>query len=291
MASRVQYRVVRPPRGSQMALGMGRGRGRSGAGIRILIALALAAFALISYFSSREVNPITGETQYVALEPDQEIAMGLQAAPEMIQQHGGEYPDPKLQDYIDQVGYRIVRNSDAAKTNWQFDFHLLADSQTINAFALPGGQVFITAALYKKLQTEGQLAGVLGHEIGHVIARHGAQRIAKGQLTDGLIGAVVVGSGSQNTAQVAAMIGELVNMKYGREDELESDDLGVRFMTQAGYDPNAMIGVMEILADSSEGQAPPEFFSTHPNPENRIQKIQAAIQKYYPNGLPAGLEE
>ena len=291
MASRVQYRAVRPPRGSQMALGMGRGRGRSGAGIRILIALALAAFALISYFSSREVNPITGETQYVALEPDQEIAMGLQAAPEMIQQHGGEYPDPKLQDYIDQVGYRIVRNSDAAKTNWQFDFHLLADSQTINAFALPGGQVFITAALYKKLQTEGQLAGVLGHEIGHVIARHGAQRIAKGQLTDGLIGAVVVGSGSQNTAQVAAMIGELVNMKYGREDELESDDLGVRFMTQAGYDPNAMIGVMEILADSSEGQAPPEFFSTHPNPENRIQKIKDAIQKYYPNGLPAGLEE
>ncbi|MEZ4663346.1 MAG: M48 family metallopeptidase [Caldilineaceae bacterium] len=291
MSSQIQYRARRPARGSQLTFGASRGRGRSGASIRILIALALAAFALISYFSSREVNPITGETQYIALEPEQEIAMGLQAAPQMIQQHGGEYPDQELQAYVDDIGFRIVRNSDAAKTGWQYDFHLLADPQTINAFALPGGQVFITAALYEKLQTEGQLAGVLGHEIGHVVARHGAQRIAKGQLTEGLIGAVVMGSGSQSTAQVAAMIGELVNMQYGREDELESDDLGVRFMTQAGYDPNAMIGVMQILAESSGGQQQPEFFSTHPNPENRIQKIQESIQKYYPNGLPAGLDE
>ena len=291
MARQVRYRAARPARGSQMAFGTGRGQGRSGANIRILIALALAAFALISYFSTREVNPITGETQYIALQPEQEIALGLQAAPQMMQQHGGEYADPELQAYVDEVGFRIVRNSDAAKTGWQFDFHLLADPQTINAFALPGGQVFITAALYEKLQTEGQLAGVLGHEIGHVIARHGAQRMAKGQLTEGLIGAVVVGSGSQSSAQLAAMIGQMVNMKYGRDDELQSDDLGVRFMAEAGYDPNAMIGVMQILEQASGGQSQPEFFSTHPNPENRVQKIQEAIQKYYPNGLPAGLQE
>jgi predicted Zn-dependent protease len=291
MVRRMQYGSTQPQRGSQIAFGPGRGQGRSGANIRILIALALAAFAVISYFSSREVNPITGETQYISLEPEQEIAMGLQAAPQMMQQHGGEYPDQELQDYIDQVGFRIVRNSDAAKTSWQYDFHLLADPQTINAFALPGGQVFITAALYEKLQTEGQLAGVLGHEIGHVVARHGAQRMAKGQLTEGIIGAVVVGSGSQSTAQMAAMIGQMVNMQYGREDELESDDLGVRFIAEAGYDPNAMIGVMQILEEAAGGQKQPEFFSTHPNPENRVQKIQEAIQKYYPNGLPAGLEE
>jgi predicted Zn-dependent protease len=159
----------------------------------------------------------------------------------------------------------------------------------VNAFALPGGQVFITDALASRLETEGQLAGVFGHEIGHVVARHGAQRIAKSQLTNGLIGAVAVASEDQRTAMMAAMIGQLVNMKYGRNDELESDRIGVKMMADAGYDPRAMIRVMEVLAEASKGGAPPEFFSTHPNPENRIGRIQEAIDAEFPNGVPEGL--
>jgi len=139
------------------------------------------------------------------------------------------------------------------------------------------------------LQTEGQLAGVLGHEIGHVIARHSSQRLAKNKLTQGLTGAVAVATGDASATQVAAVVGELINMSYGRDDELESDALGVRFMSEAGYDPRAMIEVMKILAKASGGARQPEFFSTHPNPENRIEKIQETIRKLYPLGVPAHL--
>jgi predicted Zn-dependent protease len=209
----------------------------------------------------------------------------------MIQQHGGLHGDPGLQALVDAVGRRIVERSDALETPWEFEFHLLADPDTVNAFALPGGQVFITMALFARLETEGQLAGVLGHEVGHVVARHSAQRMAKSQLTEGLMGAVVVATESARSAQVAAVIGGLVNMKYGRDDELESDSLGVRFTSDAGYDPRAMIRVMEILAEASGGARQPEFFSTHPNPENRIGRIEQAIRERFPNGVPEGLEE
>lgn len=256
------------------------GGARSAITGRLIIAGVLILFALISYFGSSVYNPVTGENQHISITEEQEIAMGLQAVPQMMQQFGGEYPDPRLQEYIDQIGFGIVNNSDAKDTPWKFEFHLLDDPETINAFALPGGQIFITTALYGKLETEGQLAGVLGHEVGHVVARHSAQQMAKQQLTQGVAGAVVTASGSQSTAQLAQMVAQMVNMSYGREDELQSDNLGVRFLCQAGYDPLAMIRVMEILKDSSNGQAPPEMFSTHPNPENRMEKIQAAIQEY-----------
>jgi len=121
----------------------------------------------------------------------------------------------------------------------------------------------------------------LGHEIGHVLGRHSAERIAKQDLTSGIVNGVLVGSdGSQSAAQTAAMIGNIVNMKYGRDDELESDELGVKIMFDAGYNPEEMIGVMEILKAASGGQRVPEFQSTHPDPENRIEKIKAAIEKY-----------
>lgn len=257
---------------------------------RLLIAVVIGIISLISYFSSSEYNPVTGEKQHISISKDQEIALGLQAVPEMVQQFGGLFPDQSLQDLVDKIGSDIVNKSAAKSTDWQFEFHLLADQQTVNAFALPGGQVFITYALLSRLESNGQLAGVLGHEIGHVIARHSAQRLAKQNLTQGLINAVLVGSESYSTAQTAAVIGQMVNMSYGREDELESDDLGVRFMSEAGYDPRGMIRVMEILAEASGGgQRQPEFFSTHPNPENRIQKIEHAIQKTFPNGVPKGL--
>jgi len=262
---------------------------------RLLIALILVGAALFTYFGSSVYNPVTDETQHINISPDQEVALGLQAAPEMEQQYGGLSTDSQAQRLVDQVCQRLVANSDAGQTEYPFECHLLADTQTINAFALPGGQVFITAALFDRLETEGQLAGVLGHEIGHVVARHGAEHIAKEQLTQGLTGAVVVASydpnnpNSQYAAAFAALVGQLVNLRYGRSDELESDTLGVRFMSQAGYDPNAMVRVMQILEESSSGGGQPEFFSTHPNPENRIARIQQAIAEQFPNGVPGGL--
>ena len=268
------------PYGGQGQGGYGqprRGRGLKGT---LLIGLAIAAFSLFKYCSSSQTNPITGETQYLSLSAEDEVALGLQSAPQMAQQHGGLHADQRAQDLVDAVGQRLVDNSIARHSNYPYDFHLLADEQVINAFALPGGQVFITAALFSQLETEDQLAGVLGHEIGHVIHRHGAERIHKMELTQGLTGAAVVAAGDYNSAQAAQMIGNLVNMKYGRDQELESDDFGVRLMIEAGYDATALIGVMDILEKAGGPNRQPEFKSTHPSPENRREKIMEAIETY-----------
>jgi beta-barrel assembly-enhancing protease len=265
------------------------GRRSTGIPIRLLIALVIAAISFFSYLGSRSENPVTGETQYVDMTPEQEIAMGLQAAPQMAQEYGGLYPNQQAQEYVKAVGQKIVASSVASQTPYRFDFHLLADEQTVNAFALPGGQIFITAALLDRLETEAQLAGVLGHEIGHVVGRHSSEHLAKQKLTQGLTGAVGVAAGDYNAARMAQMVGAMINMQYGRSDELESDKLGVKFMTDAGYDPRALMRVMEILEEASGGARQPEFMSTHPNPGNRIAQIEQAIQEYYPNGLPEGL--
>lgn len=275
---------------------MGRRTGSNSSGcIRIGIALVMAAFALFSYFGSKVYNPVTGEDQYISITQEQEIALGLQSRPEMIQEFDGLDPDNRAQQLVDAIGQDLVQSSLASQSDYPFEFHLLADPEVVNAFALPGGQIFITRALLERLETEGQLAGVLAHEIVHVIGRHSAENIAEMQLTQGLTGAVILATydpenpSSQRTAQIALLIGQLINMKFGRDDELESDNLGVKIMAQADYDPRSLVDVMQILDEASSGNRPPEFFSTHPNPENRIAEIQAAIEEYYPNGVPDGL--
>lgn len=245
--------------------------------IRIFIGLAIVAFAFIRKCSNMEENPYTGRSQHITMDAQQEIAIGLQSAPEMAQQHGGLYPDERLQAYVDQVGNKLVQNSIARETPYQFDFHLLADDRTINAFALPGGQCFITYALFKQLNEE-QLAGVLGHEIGHVIGRHSAERIASSEFWRTATMGATVGAG--DIGNVVGGIGQNTLLKNGRGDELESDDLGVLFMIQSGYDPNEMIEVMKILRAAAGPNRVPEFQSTHPDPENRIQKIKESIAKY-----------
>jgi predicted Zn-dependent protease len=272
-------------------------RSRGGFRGKLIIAAIIALFSIISYFSSRQYNEVTNEVQHVAITPNQEIALGLQATPEMTQQYGGEIQNEQVKSRVSSVGNRIVEKGIGKQTPYQFNFHVLADPKTINAFALPGGQVFITQGLLKRLTSEGEIAGVLGHEIGHVVARHGAQHIAKQRLTQGLTGAAVIAtydpnnSRSRNTAAMAILVGQLVNLRYGREDELQSDELGVRFMANAGYDPRSMLKVMQILKKASEGNAPPEFFSTHPNPDNRLEHINSAIKKQFPEGVPPGLQQ
>ena len=262
---------------------------------RLLIAGVIALISIVSYVSTRSTNELTGEKQHVSMSVEQEIGMGLQAAPEMESRYGGESADREGRELVTRVGRQLVQHSVAAKSRYRFQFHLLADSQTINAFALPGGQVFITEGLFKRLRTEGQLAGVLGHEIGHVIERHSAQQLAKAQLTEGLTGAAVIASydpdnpRSRETAAVAAAIGQLVSLRYSRGDELQADEWGVKLTAAAGYDPRAMIGVMEVLEEASRGGEPPEFFSTHPNPDHRLTRIKQLIAKEFPDGVPQGL--
>jgi predicted Zn-dependent protease len=257
----------------------------SGLKFRFIIALVFAAISIFGYYSKTQVNPITGEKQQVSLSPEQEVAMGLQSAPEMAAQYGGLHADNEVQELVKRVGYRLINSSEAKNSPYQFDFHALADDQTVNAFALPGGQLFITMGLLKRLKSEDQLAGVMGHEIGHVVGRHSAQQMAKSELTGGLMNAVVTAtsdpySGSNASAAVAQYVANVVNMKFGRNDELQSDELGVKYMLNAKYNPEAMIEVMQILKEASGGAERDEFTSSHPSPENRVAKIKEAIAKY-----------
>lgn len=270
---------------------------RSWLNLRVMLALAVVAFALIRYLASSSVNEITGEVDRVGMTVEQEIALGLQSAPTMIRQFGGLEPDPRRQYVVDQVGIELLAALETqlrreGKANpYQFEFHLLDDAQTVNAFALPGGQIFITEGLYKHLETPGQLAGVLGHEMGHVIERHGAQQLAKDNLLQGILSAVVLGSGDYNQGQLAQMVGQLVTMKYGRDDELESDRWGVDLCLLAGYDPRNMIAVMDILEREAGGGRSPEILSTHPNPENRREKIMIWIRQQTQNRIPDDLRD
>ena len=270
-------------------------RTRGGFSARLLVAAVIACFSLVSYYRMGQVNPVTGERQRVGMDEGQEIQMGLAAVAQMKRQHGGDHPDPRLRAQVDTVGRKLVRALEDSLAQqrrdhpYTFQFHLLRDDQTLNAFALPGGQVFITHALFSRLTTEGQLAGVLGHEIAHVILRHGAQRMAKQRLTQGLAGAAGVAGGTADTAQMAQAVGQLVNMRYGRRDELESDRWGVRLAHSAGYDPRAMLGVMEILDEASGGRQTPEMLSTHPKPANRQAYLRQLIRREFPEGLSSEL--
>lgn len=250
---------------------------------KLVVAIVIALFSVVGYFFKSQKNPYTGENQHISISAADEVAIGLNSAPEMMEQFGGEYPDARVQALADKVGERLLQAS-LQNTEYQFDFHVLADDQTINAFALPGGQIFITMGLLKRLSTEDQLAGVIGHEIGHVIGRHGAEHMAKQELSQGLVMATQVATADPNnpagSAQIAAFVANMVNMKYGREDELESDNFGVQFLINAGYKPEAMIEVMEILKQAAGGNRQPEFMSSHPSPENRIEKLQQSIEYY-----------
>jgi len=268
------------------------GRNKSG-GLRIpptlIVALVMASFTLCKYYGQSSVNDITGETQRISMSPEQEMVMGQQSAPQMAREMGDFSRNQQATAIVKQVGEKIVRNSAAARTPYQYAFHLLGDQQTINAFALPGGQIFITEGLLFRLSKDGQnlsedmLAGVLAHEVGHVVARHSAERLAQMELAQGLTGAATMATydpSNPHSGVIAQSVANMIQLKYGREQELQSDNLGVRFMLEAGYNPENLIDVMEILKKAAGPNRTPEFQSSHPDPENRKEAIQAAIQEW-----------
>jgi predicted Zn-dependent protease len=263
-----------------------RGRAGSGCNPRLIMAALVIGYAVFSYFfmTHEYENPYTGRKQRLAMgSAAEEVAMGLQSAPGMIREFGGEHPNPQAQALVDQIGMKLVNATDVKGSEYKWDFHLLNDSKTINAFALPGGQIFITMALFTALEDEEQLAGVLGHEIGHVVGRHSNQQMAKSgfiqQLFQG-IGMLIGGDTGAGGINAAQMVGQMLTMKYGRDDELESDRLAVKYMIECGMNPEKMIGVMEILKKAGGGGGKSEIMSTHPDPGNRIDHIKEEIAKY-----------
>jgi predicted Zn-dependent protease len=266
---------------------------------QLILAAIIAVIGIAGYMMHTQVNPVTGKRQHIALSVDEEKELGLEAAPRMAQQMGGAVPsdDPRAR-LVAEVGRRLVRETEANRSPYADNFHfvLLEDPETVNAFALPGGQVFITLGLLRRLDTEAQLAGVLGHEIGHVINRHSAQQMAKGQLGQVLTTAVGVGASDsrgrgREAAIAAAMVNQMMQLRYSRSDESESDDYGLKIMAQAGYDPRAMLDVMLVLKQASKGGRGPEFLATHPLPETRLEAIRAALAEAYSSGVPSDLTE
>lgn len=254
----------------------------SGLSIRLLIMAGFILFSVGKYYFNTSVNPVTGEKQHVSLTPAQEIQMGIQSAPQMAAQMGGEYSDQKVVSTIQAIGNKLVNSTEAKNSPYVFNFHVLADPETVNAFALPGGQIFITVGLLKHLTAEDQIAGVLGHEMGHVINRHSAQQMEKQNEMSGIVNGVMMGAsggGGMASAQIAQYAAQMLNLKYSRNDELEADKFGLHYMHDTGYNPTEMLTVMKILEDVSGNKGKNDFQSTHPSPENRMVKIKEELAK------------
>lgn len=263
---------------------------------RLIVALIIAFIGWVTYMSQVQENPVTGEKQHVSMSPDQEIRLGLESAPEMSREMGGEVPSSDIRSQeVSSLGQKIVRDTTAKKSPWKYQFHLLADDQVVNAFALPGGQIFITLGLLDKLQTEAQLAGVLSHEMGHVIERHSSQQMAKSQLGNTFVVAVGAAANSQGRSGqidplvIASVVNQMFQLRYSRHDESEADTWGLKLMEEAGYDPRAMIQVMEVLKQAGGHGHNLELFQTHPNPDLRIEQIKTYLKEHPPKqGLSEG---
>ncbi len=257
----------------------------TGVTLRLIIGIVIAVCGVIGYYTHTTVNPTTGEKQHLSMSTDDEIALGLQDAPAMAQQMGGEVDpaDPRAAE-VKKIGKQIVDRSQAKKSQYTYVYHLLGDTQTVNAFALPGGQIFITLGLYDKLSDEAELAGVLGHETGHVVERHVAQQIEKQKLGQSLVTAVGVATsdrrGGMTEAMAAQMANQVLQLSFSRHDESQADEKGLEYMTDSGFDPRGMIDVMKILQQVSAGGHTPEFMQTHPDPGNRITAIQEWITNH-----------
>lgn len=224
------------------------------------------------------VNLATGERQLILIGEGQEIRMGREAD-QQITASLGMYDDPSLQAYITQLGNRLAARSERPGLPWSFK---VVDDPIVNAFALPGGFIYITRGIMAHFTSEAQLASVVGHEIGHVTGRHSVEQLSRAQLAQvGLAAGALFGPQELQGLLGAASAGlGLLFLKFGRDDERQADDLGLRYMDRAGYDPREMPGVFTMLgrvsAEAGGGRVP-EWLSTHPNPENREERIERAI--------------
>src|SRR5688572_19950452 len=224
-------------------------------------------------FNSCATNPVTGKKQLVTMSEEQEIAMGKEADPQIVAQYG-LYQDQALQNFIQEKGKQMAAISHRPGLDYQFR---IVDSEVINAFAVPGGYVYFTRGIMAYFNNEAEFAGVLGHEIGHIAARHSVEQQRNQMLGQiGLIAGVVVAPQLAQFAEAASQGLGLLFLKFGRDAERESDKLGVEYSTKIGYDASEMADFFTTL--ERQGQASgsselPSFLSTHPNPGERQQTV------------------
>ncbi len=241
---------------------------------RVLILITLASLCLALGGCAK--NPATGKYQLSTLSKQDEIALGASEMPKVTQEFGGAYPDAEAQAYVREVGMRVaaIAERDYPGIPWEFT---LLNSDVINAFALPGGKVFITTGLASKFDSEDELAGTLGHECGHVTAKHTDKRMAETSIYQGAASVAGAAIGDQTAATLISTGTGIILLKFSRGEESEADTLGLRYMTAAGYNPRGLLRVMEVLKASAGSGGNPEFLSTHPLPETRIEAVTGAL--------------
>jgi predicted Zn-dependent protease len=239
----------------------------------------IAMAASLAMTAACATNPVTGRHEFSLMSEAQEIQIG-QTQDVQVRKEMGVYRDQGLQEYVSTIGLKLARASERPNLPWHFT---VVDSAAVNAFALPGGYIYVTRGIMPFLDSEAQLAGVLGHEIGHVTARHGAQqysRAAGAQL--GLIFGTILAPQTRPFAQLGESGLGLLFLKYGRDDEDQADGLGVRYTSLSGWDPAGVPQMLTTLArieGASDEKGVPNWLSTHPAAEDRVQRVSAAVQR------------
>jgi len=260
--------------------------------VRVPLLLGLMLMALAGCAQ----NPATGRNDFVMMSERQELELGRRYNQEILKQHP-RYADAALQAYVQQVGERVARHSHRSQLSYQFS---VVDSPDINAFALPGGYIYIHRGLLAYLNSEAELAAVLGHEVGHVTARHSVQQQSQASAWNILGQAVAIGTGVGAAGDMTSMLGSAFVRGYGREMELEADGLGAQYLARSGYDPKAMIEVVKVLKNQElfaqdqaarRGEAQPAggyhgLFDTHPDNDRRLRQVIGPAQ-----ALAAGQQE
>jgi predicted Zn-dependent protease len=253
---------------------------------KMIKALSLVFGAVFLFGCTSDIIPATGERRYLGYTWQQETELGKEASKQVAALFG-VYRDPKLERYVNEVGNRVLAVSHLRRPGAEEQFQktpitfTVLDSPIINAMALPGGYIYVTRGMLSHLNNEDELASVLGHEIGHVTARHAARQAWQQQLGQGLLlGGAILGQGlglpAQEILNLGGMAAQLLFLRHSREDELESDQLSVEYSSLAGYDPAEVISFFQTLnrIQEKEGQGMPNFLSTHPNPGDRVQRIK-----------------
>ncbi|MGD9763751.1 MAG: M48 family metallopeptidase [Candidatus Binatia bacterium] len=250
---------------------------------------AVAAALAVAIGVACATVPYTNRSQFVVVSESDELQLGAQAFQEVLKQ-AKVTRDPRLTEPVNRVGRRIA--AVAEKPEYQWEFAVIDDPKQVNAFALPGGKVGVFTGLFPVAKDEAGLATVMGHEVAHAIARHGAERMSQGLALQIVgLGVAVATSGASSATQQAilqayglgAMVG--VALPYSRKQESEADHIGLILMAKAGYDPEAAIGLWQRMAQLEQRGRPPEFLSTHPSPESRIEDIREWLpqikEQYY----------
>ena len=229
---------------------------------------------LLSFVAGCATNPVTGKSELQILGEDWEATTGREAAAEVEKEFPSSDINPQLQSYVSTVGQKIARVSHTP--NLKFSFKVI-DHESVNAFALPGGYIFITTGMLKELNTEAQLAAICAHEAIHVTARHAANRISE-QMVVSTLFTLAESEKTAGAVQIGKIVNDLARLSFSRDDEKEADHYGLDYLVKTGYTPYGMVETMEIL-DRQSGSRPIEFLSTHPNPKNRIGLIQETIHR------------